>query len=136
MASSPIAVSEIVWDRVLYIVMISDEGNPPFFGSETRGPDLVPIFSCTSQLVRLISDSGDLPEMCDVFETLANTAGATLTEMSGFRVKPNKPNDPTPFMHFTVLRSLKWNPLITFSKGTPRQFSAALPALESLVESS
>jgi hypothetical protein len=75
--------------------------------------------------------------MCDAFETLANTAGAALTEMSGFCVKPNKPNDPTPFMHFTVLRSLKWNPLITFSKGTPRQFSAALPALESLdVESS
>jgi hypothetical protein len=28
MASSPIAVSEIVWDRVLYIVMISDEFPP------------------------------------------------------------------------------------------------------------
>ncbi|KAJ7328093.1 hypothetical protein DFH08DRAFT_967850 [Mycena albidolilacea] len=223
MASSPVAVSEIVWDRVLYTVMISDEvsptrsytlagvlskmdddrhamkknsrrlkfllvsknilrnrlalpylyrdptfwnnarlqrfeeclcahaslgvhvheirryGDPPFCGSETRRPDFVRIFSCTSRLVRLISDSGDLTVMRDAFEGLANTAGVTLTEISGFRVKPNDfrmSSDPTPFMHFTVLRSLKWNSLITFSKGTPGQSSAALSALESLDEAS
>ncbi|KAJ7859823.1 hypothetical protein B0H14DRAFT_3446455 [Mycena olivaceomarginata] len=212
MASSPVAVSEIVWDRVRYIGMISDEVPPTrsytlasvlskmdgdhyamkknsrrlkfllvskifyvtsdsslrlfsadsFHGigdwrslidtmtrlsGTTRGPnDSRSASACIPSLECMFTKSTDTAirrsahlrlwrVMCDAFEALPNTAGARHTEMSGFRVKPNDfrmPSDPTPFIHFTVLRSLKWNSLITFSKGTPGQFSAALPALESL----
>jgi hypothetical protein len=97
--------------------------------------DLARIFSCTSGLDRLIADTVHVPLDWDAFEALAKTSGETLVEMSRYSVKTSDfriPRQPTIFLHFPALRSLKWDSGVSFSGGTPGQFSAALPALESL----
>ncbi|KAJ7441528.1 hypothetical protein B0H11DRAFT_1882404 [Mycena galericulata] len=120
------------------------------FGGMQQIPDAIPIFSSTTRLARLISDSTRVSLPWEAFEILARTAGRTLVEMSRYSIDPGSasvPYSPAVFMDFTALRTLtwdsKWDSPVVFSKRTPSSsdsvpgpFFASLPALESLHVSS
>ncbi|KAJ7146710.1 hypothetical protein C8R44DRAFT_691127 [Mycena epipterygia] len=96
-----------------------------------------PILSRTSHLIRLVTDGLEGFTLgWDAFEALAETAGKTLVEFTGFCVDASVSvvSQPTVFGHFTALRSLEWNSPVVFPVTVPGedQSSAALPALEFL----
>ncbi|KAF7338867.1 F-box domain-containing protein [Mycena sanguinolenta] len=98
-------------------------------------PNFVPIFSCTSGLTKLVGGVRPISLKWDAFETLAQTAGQTLVEMVQCFISVRDhlvPREPTIFLDFTALRSLRWSSPATFVHAAPGLVSAALPSLESL----
>ncbi|KAJ6469251.1 hypothetical protein C8R45DRAFT_427669 [Mycena sanguinolenta] len=107
-----------------------------FGGSSQPTPNFVPIFSCTSGLTKLVSGIRHFSLRWDAFEALAQTAGQTLVEIGHcfIRARDDRrvPHEPSVFLNFTALRSLRWHSPVTFSQAAPGLVSAALPSLESL----
>ncbi|KAJ6619276.1 hypothetical protein B0H10DRAFT_2026771 [Mycena sp. CBHHK59/15] len=100
--------------------------------------NLVPIFSCTPRLTRLVGE-GRIPMNWDAFRALAETAGASLVEFTGYRIsEPFSPSySAAIFQNFTALRVLTWNSDLHFSTHPVETPSTALPVLERLdIESS
>ncbi|KAJ7495054.1 hypothetical protein FB451DRAFT_1076827 [Mycena latifolia] len=105
-----------------------------FYSLTDKDEVQTPLFSHTPRLTRLVGDHGasmDWP----TFRALAETAGATLVELSVCLVPqkgtPEVP-DPGVFARFTALRSLEWHGRLDAPVAGGEGVNSGFPALESL----
>ncbi|KAJ7684227.1 hypothetical protein DFH06DRAFT_2188 [Mycena polygramma] len=70
-------------------------------------PDLIPILSRAPRLTRLIGDDSSMS--LDAFNVLAETAGQTLVEFTGFAIKSDRQIRPAVFDNLHALQSLEWD---------------------------
>ncbi|KAJ6563342.1 hypothetical protein DFH09DRAFT_1158971 [Mycena vulgaris] len=106
------------------------------FGMYTASDDfdMLPIVSCCPNLTHLIGEDA-IPMQWDAFVALAQTAGGTLVEFTGYNIivdAGSATRSGDIFAHFTALCFLRWSSNVSLSAGDVEASASGLAALEVL----